>query len=107
MDELIMDQGTAAYRLDRKSSVRFCLRVFFDLMDIAYVNSYIIYNMKHPNKLSLLDYKIVVTKNIIQYHEDQRCQDHLRARTNLNRLIIMVDIYQITKQCKNDARTVQ
>ena len=62
----LMDQRTAAYRLDRKSSVRFYLRIFFDLMDIACVNSYLIYNMKHPNKLSLLDYKIVVTKNLIQ-----------------------------------------
>ena len=57
-----MEQRTAAYRLDRKSSVRFYLRIFFDLMDIACVNSYRIYNMKHPNQLSLLDYKIVVAK---------------------------------------------
>ena len=43
----------AAYRLDRKSSVRFYL---FDLMDIACVNSYLICNMKHLDKFSLLDY---------------------------------------------------
>ena len=59
-------QRTAAYRLDRKSSVRFFFRIFFDLMDIACANSYLTYNMKHPNKLSLLDYKIVVAKNLIQ-----------------------------------------
>ena len=35
----------AAYRLDRKSSVRFCLRIFFDLIDMACANSYLIYNM--------------------------------------------------------------
>ena len=68
----LMDQRTAAYRLDRKSSVRFYLRIFFDLMDIACVNSYLIHNMKHPNKLSLLDYKIVVAKNLIQYHQGQK-----------------------------------
>ena len=34
-------------------------------------------------------------------------RDHLRGRTNLNRLIIMEDIYQITKWCENDARAVQ
>ena len=61
-----MDQRTAAYRLDRKLSVRFYLRIFFDLIDIACVNSYLIYNMRHPNKLSLLDCKIVVAKNLIQ-----------------------------------------
>ena len=64
----IMDQRTAAYRLDRKSYVRFYLRIFFDLMDIACVNSYLIYNMKHPYKLFLLDYEIFVAKNLIQYH---------------------------------------
>ena len=40
-----MDQRTAAYRLDRKSSVRFSLHIFFDLMDIEIVSSYLIYNM--------------------------------------------------------------
>ena len=64
----LMDQRTAAYRLDPKSYVRFYFRIFFDLMDVACINSYLIYNMRHPNKLSLLDYKIVVAKNLIQYH---------------------------------------
>ena len=53
--------------LDRESSVRFYLCSFFDMMDIACINSYFIYNMKHPNKLPLLDYKIVVAKSLIQY----------------------------------------
>ena len=35
----LMDQRTAAYCLERKSSVRFYLRVFFVLMDIACDNS--------------------------------------------------------------------
>ena len=48
----VKDQRTAAYRLDRKSSVRFHLCIFFDLMDIACVNSYLIYNLKHPNKIN-------------------------------------------------------
>ena len=61
-----MDQRTAAYRLDRKSSVRFYLRIFFGLMDIACVNSS---NIKHPKKLFLLDYKTFFAKNLIQYHE--------------------------------------
>ena len=64
-----MDQRSAAYRLDRKSSVKFYLLIFVDLMDISYVNSYLVYNMQHCNKLSLLDYKIVVAKNLIQCHQ--------------------------------------
>ena len=50
----VMDQRIATYRLDRKSSVRFYHRIFFELMDILCVNSYLIYNMKHPNKFSLI-----------------------------------------------------
>ena len=68
----LMDQRTAAYCLDRNSSVRFYLRIFFGLMDITCVKSYLIYKMKHPNKLSLLDYKIVVAKNLIQYHQGRK-----------------------------------
>ena len=68
----LMNQRTAAYRLDRKSSIRFYLRIFFDLMDIPCVNSCLIYNMKHPKKLSLHDYKIVVAKNLIQYHQGRK-----------------------------------
>ena len=64
-----MDQRTAPYCLDQKLFAGFYLRIFFDLMDITCVNTYLIYNMKHPTKLSLLDYKIVVAINLIQYHQ--------------------------------------
>ena len=64
----VIDQRTAAYRLVRKSYLTFYLQIFFDLMDIAFVISCLIYNMKHPNKLPLLDYKIVVAKKLIQYN---------------------------------------
>ena len=64
-DDLI-DQRSVTYHLYQKSSVGFNLCIFFDLMDLACVSSYLIYNMKHPNKFFLLSYKIVVTKNLIQ-----------------------------------------
>ena len=69
-----MDQRTAVwtYRLDRKSSVRLYLRIFLDLVDISRVNSYLIGNMKDPNKLSLLYYKMGVAKNLIQYHQGRK-----------------------------------
>ena len=93
------------------SSVRFYLRIFFDLIDIACVNSYLIYNMKHPNKLSLLNYKIIVAKNLVQYHQGWKraipMSRPCKRKNQLNRLIIMEDIYQITKRCENDARTVE
>ena len=42
------------------------------MMNIACVNSYLIYNMKHPNELFLLDYKIAVAKNLIHYHQSRK-----------------------------------
>ena len=38
----VIDQKTAAYQLNRKSKFRFYLRMFFDLIDIAIVNSHIV-----------------------------------------------------------------
>ena len=49
-----IDQQTASYQLDCKWSIRFYLRVFFDLLDIACVT------MNHWKQLTLLDYKIVI-----------------------------------------------
>ena len=105
----LMDQLTAAYHLARNPSVRLYLRIFFDLKDITCVNSYLIYNMKHPDKLFFLGYKIAGAKNLIQYHQGRnqyQSRDHLRGRTNLNRLIIIEDIYQVTRRCENDAHAV-
>ena len=68
----LMDQQTAAYQLDRKSSVRFCLRIFFDLLDIACVNSFLVYNTKHPKQLIFLDCKIVIAKNLIRWHQSRQ-----------------------------------
>ena len=61
-----IDQTAASYRLDCKSSVRFYHRIFFHLIDIACANSNIVYNMRNPEKLTPLDFKIVVAKNLIQ-----------------------------------------
>ena len=43
----LAEQRTAAYHLDRKSSIRFYLRIFFNLIDVACVNTSIVYNMMH------------------------------------------------------------
>ena len=57
----LMDQRTAAYRLDRKSFVRFYLRIFFDLMNIACVNNDLIYNMN-----ILTNYLSLITRLLLQ-----------------------------------------
>jgi hypothetical protein len=62
----LLDQRTAAYRLDRKSTHRFYLRIFFDLMDIACVNAYIVYATLNPESaMTLLDFKISLSRSLI------------------------------------------
>ena len=60
----ILDQKTATYRFDCKSKYRFYLRMFSDLIDVALVNSHIVYT-KLGNEISLLYFKIAVAKALI------------------------------------------
>lgn len=39
----LMDQNKACYEVDRKSKIKYYLRLFFDLMDIGMNNSYVVY----------------------------------------------------------------
>ena len=61
----LIDQRTSTYHLDRKSKIRFYLRIFFDLLDVSVVNSYLIFNSMFGVTMSLLDYKISVAKSLI------------------------------------------
>ena len=45
---------------------------FFYLLDIACVYSFLVYNMKHLQKLTLFDYKIAITKNLIRWHQSRQ-----------------------------------
>ena len=47
------DQLKSAYQLDRRSKFRFYLRLFFDLFDVALVNSFIVYKKLENNDLTL------------------------------------------------------
>ena len=61
----LIDQRTAAYHLDRKSRVRIYQHIFFDLMDVACANSFVVYDMLHPNDLTLLDFKTIIATYLI------------------------------------------
>ena len=50
----VIDQKTAACRLDCKSKFRFYLSMFFHLIDIAIKNSHLVYT-KLGNSISLFD----------------------------------------------------
>ena len=48
----LLDQKTAAYKLDRKlSGGRYYLRLLFDLMDISVINSHAIYKVLYPKEM--------------------------------------------------------
>ena len=68
----VIDQKIAAFRLDHKSKFRFYLRMFFDLINIAIMNSHIVYT-KLGTSIFLLDFKIAVVKSMIaRYSNRQR-----------------------------------
>ena len=67
----VIHQRAAAYHLDRKSTIKFYLRTFFDWNDAACANSYIVYNMMHPNDLTLLSFKTIVSTYLIGRYTSQ------------------------------------
>ena len=59
----LLDQQFTACCVDCKSKLRFYFRIFFDLMDIACANVFIVFNVFYPEKkLKTLHCKIVVAK---------------------------------------------
>ena len=66
----LIDQRAATYHLDRKSTIRFYLRIFFNLM-MQPVLSYIVYSMMHPNDLTMLDFKTIVSTYFIGRYTSQ------------------------------------
>ena len=61
----LMDQLKSAYQLDRRSKFRFYLLVFFDLFDVALVNSFIVYKKLENKDLTLKEFKIFIALKLI------------------------------------------
>ena len=68
----LLDQLTFTYRLDRKSKNSYYLRLFFDLWDMALVNSYIVYSKLTQNKLSHYDFNVAVAKGLIGNYNSRK-----------------------------------
>ena len=72
----------AAYNLDRKlSSGRYYFRLFFDLMDIAVVNSHVSYKDLYSKHMELLDFIIFIAKSLIGAH-NSRCRNKSITQTS-------------------------
>ena len=60
------DQMKVTYEFDRRSKFCFYLRVFFDFLDIAVVNSNIVYNkIASTPSMILLDFRYSIAQNMI------------------------------------------
>ena len=75
-------------------------------MDIACDKSYIVYHIRNPDKLTLLDFNIVVAINLIQWHQGwQRLfhqQDQIKGRSSQALPIATVAIYLSFKRPEKD-----
>ena len=74
----LMDQLKSAYQLDRRSKFRFYLLVFFDLFDVALVNSFIVYKKLENNDLTLKEFKIFIALKLIASFVSRKlsCPNH-------------------------------
>lgn len=67
----LMDQRKACYEVDRKAKIKYYLRLFFDILDIAMNNSYLVYVKLHEKHrvegplLSSLEYRQHVARSLI------------------------------------------
>ena len=63
----LSDQMKVTYEVGRESKFRFYLRVFFDFLDIAVVNSKIVYNkIESAPSLSSLDFRYSIAQTMIR-----------------------------------------
>ena len=61
------DQMKVTYEVDRQSKFHFYLRVFFDFLDIAVVNSKVVYNkIESAPSLSSLDFRYSIAQSMIR-----------------------------------------
>ena len=98
----LLDQKTAFYKLDRKSSGgHYYLRLFFDLIDISVVNFHAVYKVLHPKGMELLDFKIVLAKSSIGTYNSRsrnRPVSHVSCREVLPGIVpVHLPVLQTTK----------
>ena len=61
----LMDHLKSAYQLDRRLKSQFYLCLFFDLLDVAFVNSFIVYKKLENKDRTLKEFKICIALKLI------------------------------------------
>ena len=62
-----MDQLKSAYQLGRRLKFRFYLRLFFDLFDVALVNSFIVHKKLENKDLTLKEFNMYKALKLIAF----------------------------------------
>ena len=79
----LMDQLKSAYQLDRRSKFPFYLRFFFDLLDVACVNAFIVYKNLENTELILKDFKLLSNCSFVNRKNFFLALDHPGIVKNL------------------------
>ena len=74
----LMNQLKSAYQLDWRSKFRFYHHLFFDLFDLALVNSFIVYKKSENKDLTLKEFQICITLRLIASFVSRKlsCPNH-------------------------------
>ena len=62
----LINQKTAAYKLNRESKFRFYFRMFFDLPDVTLVNSHTVPQKLGQTDLRISDFNIVIANSLMR-----------------------------------------
>ena len=92
----LSDQMKVTYEVDRRSKFRFYLRVFFDFLDIAVVNSKIVYNkIESAPSLWLLEFRYSIAQTMIRKFSSRRAVPLSRPSSSLCLLFIKELTYAV------------
>ena len=105
----IMDQKLASYGVDRRARIKFYLRPFFDLLNIAMTNSFVVWMKLNPtSKMTSLEFRRSVTRELILSHRGrERMSSNKASRkrgavsypSNVSHLPVLSDIRKRCRLC--------
>lgn len=87
----LMDQRKAVYEHDRKCATKYYLRFFFDLLDIAVNNSYIVYTelLRDAGKpLTLIEFRRTVARRLVNGFSSRKRQSSTTVFTEKKKIIL-------------------
>ena len=112
----LMDQKKVSYEVDRRSRIKYYLRPFHDILDIAINNAYILYQKLNPGtKIKSLDFRRSVARGLVgtftsrkhglhSYTSKKRCTDSPAGGLPVSHLPEMTESRKRCKFCSTNGR---